>query len=42
MLSLIWKKTRAEVSTRIPPLLSENKGVKQFPLLNNGEKRVRV
>ena len=33
---------RAEVSTHIPPLLSENKGVKQFPLFNSGEKRVIV
>ena len=30
------------MSTRIPPLLSENKDVKQFPLLNSGEKSVSV
>ena len=34
--------TRAEVSTHSPPLLSEIKGVKLFPLLNSREKSVRV
>ena len=35
--------TRAEVSTHIPPFLRGfNKGVKQFPLLNIGEKSARV
>ena len=30
------------MSTRIPPLLGENKGVKQFPLLNSGEKSASI
>ena len=34
--------TRAEVYTRIPPLLSENKGVKPIPLLISRYKSVRV
>ena len=37
---LAWP--RAKVSTRIPPLLRENKGVKQFQLLYSREKSVRV
>ena len=32
----------AEVYTRIPPLLSENKGVKPIPLLISRDKSVRV
>ena len=34
--------SRAEVYTRIPPLLSENKGVKPIPLLISRDKSVRV
>ena len=33
---------RAEAYTRIPPLLSENKGVKPIPLLISRDKSVRV